>query len=604
MKKIQYIYQLILPHWRYIIADGFFNIIAVLFSVFSLTMLIPFLGILFDNQNLVHEPMAWQLTTEALTHNFNYYLSKIIIEKGSANALITIGLLIAGTSMLKNIFIYIGKVMMSAVRTRTIEDLRNDLYTKTLDLPLGYYTNERKGDLLSKMTNDVLEVEAAITHALDIILRQPVTILVYLVSLIIMSPELTLFVAILLPIAGLIIGRIGKTLKNVSRNTQIRLGMLITILEETLSGMRIIKGFGAEKNMNKRFAGENKNYTNFMFNMWIKRELASPLSEFLGTIIVVVLMWYGGSLVLSGSGSLSSQEFIGYLVIFSQIINPAKAFSQAWYHIQRGTASLERLEDLLHADNPIKEKPDAVSVQEFKSKLEFKNVSFKYKDEYVLRNINLEIKKGQTVALVGQSGSGKSTLADLIPRFYDIEEGEILIDGVNIKEYKIADLRALLGIVSQESILFNDTAAANIAFGKPNASLDEIIYAAGIANARDFIEENPEKYDSNIGERGSRLSGGQRQRVSIARAVLKNPPIMILDEATSALDTESEKLVQSALDNLMKDRTAIIIAHRLSTIKNADIIYVVHEGQIVEHGSHNELLDKNGIYSKLHAMQS
>ena len=604
MDKLKHILSLIKPFYGYAFSAAGLNILAVIFSVFSFTMLIPFLGMLFETQPLVREMVAWDFSTKTLSHNFNYYLSWVIINYGVSKALLFIGLFIGGTSLLKTMLTYAAKITLAVLRVGAVKELRNRLYNKVLELPIGFYSNERKGDLLSKMTNDVQEVESSLIASFDMLLRQPITLLIYLITLIFLSPHLTLFVLVLLPITGLIIGRIGKSLKNVSRNTQSMLGIIISVLEETLSGIRIIKAFVAEDTQKEKFQKDNDKYTSLMLSMWRKREMASPLSEFLGTLVVVILMWYGGSLVLDSDSTLSPAAFMAYLAIFSQIINPAKAFSGAWYNVQRGVASLERIETILFTENQITNKQGALTKVDFDSAIEFKDVSFKYKDEYVLKNVNLSVPKGKTVALVGQSGSGKSTLADLIPRFYDIEEGEILLDGVNIKDFRTESLRQLMGIVNQEAILFNDTVANNIAFGKKGAGFTEIENAAKVANAHGFITEIEEGYQKNIGDRGTKLSGGQRQRISIARAVLKNPPILILDEATSALDTESEKLVQDALDKLMQNRTAIVIAHRLSTIKNADLICVLHEGKIVEQGTHTELIAANGTYKKLHGMQT
>ncbi|PIE86233.1 MAG: antibiotic ABC transporter ATP-binding protein [Bacteroidia bacterium] len=604
MNKFHKILRYIFPYKYNVLANVAFVILSVLFSLGSFTMVIPFLGILFDNQPINLEPVAFDLSSiEAIKGSFNYLVSKVIVEQGHEAALVLVSSFIVIAVFLKTGFYYGATYVITPMRNGVVRDIRNSIYRKILQLPLGYYSNERKGDIMSRMTNDVLEIEVSVIRSIDILFKEPITIIIYLSSLFYMSIHLTVFVFILLPLTGSIIGRIGKSLRKKSVQAQTKLGHILTVIEETLSGLRIIKAFNSEERIGKRFAQENEAYTQIMNKMWRRRDLAVPLSEFLGTAVIVIVMWYGGRLVLSNSGNLSSQEFIAYLVIFSQIINPAKAFSQAYYNIQKGMASAERIDLIMEADIKIYEKEAPVSISDFKESIEFRNVSFKYLDEYVLKNINLKIEKGKTLALVGQSGSGKSTLVDLIPRFYDVVEGEILIDGKAITEYKIKDLRNLMGNVNQEAILFNDSIFNNIAFGVSNATSNEVEKAAKIANAHQFIMETPEQYETNIGDRGSKLSGGQRQRLSIARAVLKNPPIMILDEATSALDSESEKLVQEALIKLMKNRTSIVIAHRLSTIFNVDEIVVLHEGKIVEKGSHHELLKLNGKYKKLHDLQ-
>jgi subfamily B ATP-binding cassette protein MsbA len=470
-------------------------------------------------------------------------------------------------------------------------------------LPLGYFSNERKGDIMSRMSGDIMEIEVSVVRSIEIAFREPLTILITLGWLIYMSPRLTLFVLIMLPIISIVIGRIGRTLRKKSLVAQQKLGMLTTILEETLGGLRVIKAFNSENKVNKRYQTENKLFTYHQIKVARRNFLATPLSEFLGTIVIAVILWYGGTLVLNKSTALNSSAFIMYLVSFYGIINPAKAFSGAFYNIQKGLASAERINEILKAENPIKDKADAVAIKEFKSGIEFRNVSFAYTDTSVLENINLTINKGKTVALVGQSGSGKSTMVDLLPRFYDVNSGDILIDGISLKDYKLKDLRDLMGNVNQESILFNDTIFNNIAFGVQDATEEQVVAAAKVANAHDFILSTPDGYQTNIGDRGTKLSGGQRQRLAIARAVLKNPPIMILDEATSALDTESERLVQDALTKLMENRTSVVVAHRLSTVIHADEICVLFEGKIVERGKHSDLIKQNGVYKKLHDLQ-
>lgn len=603
MKNFRKILLYILPYWHRVALNVGFNLLSALFSLFSLTMIIPFLGILFSTQPMVTELMPFRLTPEAIQNNFNYYVSLLITDYGEVYALVFISLIVIVTSLLKNGFKYLALYHLTPVRNGVARDLRNAIYKKSIDLPLSYYSSERKGDTISRMTNDVHQIEISIISSLEMMFREPITIVIYVGSLFVMSPHLTFVVLILLPISGLIIGRIGKSLKSKAMKGQTRMGLILSVMEETLGGLRVIKAFNAEEKMNQRFMSLNGLYTRIMNNLYRRQYLASPVSEFLGTLVVVVIMWYGGSLVLSGSVGLSSQGFIGYLAIFSQIINPAKSFSQAYYNIQKGMASSDRIDDVLSADNLITDSPGALTKKDFRSDISFREVGFRYENTFVLKGVNLVIRKGQKVALVGQSGAGKSTLVDLIPRFYDVTEGEITLDGMSIKELRIKDLRSLIGNVNQEPILFNDTFFNNIAFGKPDASMDEVVLAAKIANAHEFISATPLGYHTNIGDRGGKLSGGQRQRISIARAVLQNPPILILDEATSSLDTESEQLVAEALSNVMKNRTSVVVAHRLSTIINADQICVMQEGQIVERGTHKELIELSGMYRKLHDLQ-
>jgi subfamily B ATP-binding cassette protein MsbA len=564
-------------------------------------MIIPFLGILFKTSERITNLLPWSFSN--VSHNLYYYLTKLV-DQGEARALLVVSIIIVVMTLLKTSFNYFASFFMAPVINGVVRDFQRKMYHKILVLPLGYFSNERKGDIMARMTSDVQEVKFSIMSSLDMIFRDPLTIIVYLAFLIYTSPQLTLFALVALPIGGAIIAIIGKKLKKQSMIGQIKMGEILSQFEETLSGLRIIKAFNAEKKMDKRFEKLNNSYYKTINKLTQRRSLSTPLSEFLGTIIVVVIMYYGGSRVLFGDKSmLKPEEFIAYLAVFSQIITPAKSLSNAYYSIQKGLASVSRINFILDAEISIKDKENPQEIKSFNNSIDFKNVTFAYKDAEVLRDISLKVQKGKTIALVGQSGSGKSTLVDLIPRFYDIEQGDILIDGISIKDYKLHDLRGLMGNVNQESILFNDTIYNNIAFGVESATLEQVIAAAKVANAHDFIMASENGYDFNIGDRGSKLSGGQRQRISIARAVLKNPPILILDEATSALDTESEYLVQEALTNLMKNRTSVVIAHRLSTIKNADEICVLHEGQIVEQGKHDDLLALNGFYKKLYDLQ-
>lgn len=605
MKKIKALLRYVFPKYtKYIVWHSIFIVFSIIFSLFSFTMAIPFLGILFDNQPLVTEPVAWGFSMQSISHNFNYFLSTIIQSEGKIQALWIISVFVVIAVLFKTGFFYLARFVMIRVRTGIIVDLRNAVYRKLLKLHMGFFTNERKGDIISRMTNDVNEVEFSIVQSIEILFKEPMTIIVYVAALIYLSPELSVFMLILLPLTGLIIGRVGKSLRKKSVVAQDKLGGLISIIEETLSGMRVIKVFNAQNRMNDKFISNNDSYNRVITRIWRKRDLASPLSEFLGTLVVVIIMWYGGKMVLGGTSDLTSQDFIGYLIVFSQIINPAKTFSNAYYNIQKGLASAERIDFIIQAEQKIKNPKDPKTFSDFKEKIEYRNVSFKYVDDFVLKNINLTIPKGQTVALVGQSGSGKSTMVDLLPRLHDVNEGQILIDGLDVRSILTHDLREKMGIVNQEPILFNDTIFNNIAFGIEGATQEQVIEAAKIANAHEFIEATPDGYDTVIGDRGSKLSGGQRQRISIARAILANPPILILDEATSALDTESERLVQEAITRVMKNRTSIIIAHRLSTIVHADVICVMQDGEIVEQGSHEQLLALNGVYKKLHDLQT
>lgn len=604
MNKIRVLLRYAFPKYtKQIIWHSIFVVFSIVFGLFSLTMAIPFLGILFDSQPLVTQQVAFDLSMQSIMHNFNYFLSSLILEDGKIYALWIISICVVVTSLLKTGFFYLARFVMIRVRTGIIVDLRNAVYNKLLTLHIGFFTNERKGDIISRMTNDVNEVEFSIVQSIEVLFKEPMTIIVYVAALIYLSPELSIFMLILLPLTGLVIGRVGKSLRKKSVLAQDKLGSLISIIEETIGGMRIIKVFNAQERMENKFKDSNRSYNKVLMRIWRKRDLASPLSEFLGTLVVVIIMWYGGQMVLGGTATLTSQDFIGYLIVFSQIINPAKTFSNAYYSVQKGLASAERIDFILKTDPKIKNPTNPVRLTQFEDKIEYNNVSFKYIDNLVLKNINLTINKGKTIALVGQSGSGKSTMVDLLPRLHDVTNGKILIDGQDIRNISIRDLRSKMGIVNQEPILFNDTIYNNIAFGVEKATMEQVVEAAKIANAHEFITTTPEGYNTIIGDRGSKLSGGQRQRLSIARAVLANPPILILDEATSALDTESERLVQEAITRVMENRTAIIIAHRLSTIVHADMICVLKNGQIVETGTHSALLAHNGVYKKLYDLQ-
>jgi len=579
-------------------------LLSAFFSLFSLAMIAPFLKVLFGETDLVTQPADFALNANSIIHNFNYILSQIIIGRGKVRALVFVGIMVLGTSLLKNVFLYYSKYFMIPIRTGIVRELRNMIFKKVLVLPLGYFSEERKGDIMSRMAQDVQEIEISVVRSLEMVFRDPILIVTYLAALFYMSPQLSLFVLVLLPVSGFIIGRIGKTLRSTSLQGQKKLGLIMSVFEETLGGLRIVKAFNAEKKMQDRFESTNNLYTRLQEKIFRRQQLASPISEFLGILVMVIVLWYGGAMVLGANSTLSSSILITYLVVFSQIINPAKSVTTAYYNILKGLASSDRVDQILDAEISIKEKAEPVHIADFKSNIEYRNVNFQYEKDPVLMDINFRIEKGKAIALVGRSGSGKSTIVDLIPRFIDTTSGEVLIDGVNVREFSLHDLRKLMGIVSQQSILFNDTFFNNIAFGMNDAKEEDVIAAAKVANAHDFIMETLNGYYTNVGEGGSKMSGGQRQRISIARAVLKNPPILILDEATSALDTESERLVQEAILNLMKNRTSIVIAHRLSTIMHSDLIIVLDEGRIVEVGKHEELLDiEGGAYRNLHKLQ-
>jgi len=592
------------PYTPFALLNIVANILSVLFSLVSLTMVIPFLGILFETQEKVYNPSALNLNATSIKENFYAIISSVIDDKGKVEALLFICILVLVTFFFRNLFRYLALFFLTPIRNGIVHDLRMDLHKKLISLPLPFFTEKRKGDLTARLTSDLVEIEWSIMSSLEMLFKDPLNIMIYLATLIFISPQLTLFVIILFPLTGIIIGVIGRSLKKSSDRGQNKMGELLSIIDENISGLRIIKAFNAEKHINKNFEKESGHYKEIMTSLLRKKDLSSPMSEFLSTIVMVIVMWFGGKLVLSAESSLSAQEFIGYILIFSQIIPPAKSLTTSYYYIQKGSASAQRVYEILDTENEIVNAVNPIKIQELKDKIEFKNFSFSYENSEVLNNINFSIKKGKMIALVGQSGSGKSTLADLLARFYDVKAGGVYIDNHNIKDIAISDLRSLLGIVSQESILFNDSIYNNILLGKLDATEEEIITAAKIANAHNFIVKTENGYQTNIGDKGNKLSGGEKQRLSIARAILKNPEILILDEATSSLDTESERLVQDALSKLMHSRTSLVIAHRLSTIQNADEIIVLDKGSIIEKGTHQELIAQNGHYKKLYDLQS
>lgn len=595
------------PYKKYLLLSIFFNVSSAVLNIFSFAALIPILQILFQtgDAEAVTSVMAWDWgnVQEVLMNNLNYYVNGLIADYGPTTTLLLIGLFLASTTMLKTGFYFLTSACIVPIRTGVVRDIRNQIYQKITSLPLGFFSEERKGDIIARMSGDVLEVESSIMSSLDMLFKNPVLIIAYFSTMLFVSWQLTLFTLIIVPVMGWIMGMIGRKLKRKSIEAQALWSDTMSQAEETLGGLRIIKAFCAEEKMNKRFDKINSSYRDHLMKVNIRQSSAHPMSEFLGTVMIVIVLWFGGMLVLNNQ-AITGPTFIYYMVILYSIINPLKEFSKASYNIPKGLASMERIDKILLAENTIKEKENPKHIGSFEHQIEFRHVSFRYGDKWVLQDINLVIPKGKTIALVGQSGGGKSTLVDLIPRYYDVQEGEVLIDGINVKDLGIHDLRQLIGNVNQEAILFNDTFRNNIAFGVDKATDEQIAEAAKIANAYDFIMQSEQGFETNIGDRGGRLSGGQRQRVSIARAILKNPPILILDEATSALDTESERLVQDALERLMKTRTTVAIAHRLSTIKNADEICVLHEGRIVERGTHDELLSMDGYYKKLNDMQS
>jgi subfamily B ATP-binding cassette protein MsbA len=596
--------KLYLPPYKHLLGFNLlFNILSASFAVFSVALMVPMLEIILSQNNEVYSLVEWKLNFNDLKHNLYYYITSLKSSYGPGWSLLFVGLFLVVGTFLKTGFAYLAAYTSIGIRNGVVRDLRHNIYHKILQLPMAFFSEEKKGDIIARSTGDVQEVEASIMSSLNMFLKNPVLIVVFLIAMLLFSLKLTLFVFVVLPIAGFIIGRVGKSLKKTSREGQNKMGELLGIIEETLSGLRIVKAFNAEKRMDQRFDGEVDEYRNIMNRLMRRRDLAHPMSEFLGTIVVVIVVWFGGTLILTDPDALNAAEFLAYLGIFYQIINPAKDFSKAMYSIQKGMAAYDRIDEIMGANVAIHEKEGAKEIHELKKGIEYRNVTFAYNEAPVLKNIDVSIPKGKTIALVGQSGSGKSTFVDLLPRFYDVLEGSILIDEQDIRDLKIHDLRNLMGNVNQDAILFNDTIYNNIAFGVEDATPQKVEEAARVANAHEFITSFDNGYQTIVGDRGGRLSGGQRQRISIARAVLKNPPVLILDEATSALDTESEKLVQEALENLMANRTSIVIAHRLSTVRNADCIYVFHEGEIVETGTHDELISMKGIYQKLNDLQ-
>lgn len=595
------------PYKKYLVLSVVFNILSAVLNIFSFAALIPILQIIFKTGDgkAATAWMAWDWgnAQEVLMNNLNYYVNTLLAEHGQTTTLLFIGLFLAFTTMLKTGAYFLSSATIVPIRTGVVRDIRNQLYRKITALPLGFFSEERKGDIIARMSGDVQEIESSIMSSLDMLFKNPVLIVAYFTTLVFISWQLTVFTLVIVPVMGWFMGFVGRKLKAKSIKAQSLWSDTMSVVEETLGGLRIIKAFCAEEKMRQKFDRINTGYRNDIMHVNIRQQLAHPMSEFLGTVMIVIVLWFGGVLVLNYH-ALSGPTFIYYMVILYSIINPLKEFSKAGYNIPKGLASMERVDKILMADDSIKESDHPQHIQQFEHQIELRNVSFRYGDQWVLRHINLTIPKGKTIALVGQSGSGKSTLVDLIPRYYDVQEGEVLIDGINVKDLGIQDLRQLIGNVNQEAILFNDSFRNNIAFGVETATDEQVAEAARIANAYDFIMQSEQQFDTNIGDRGGRLSGGQRQRVSIARAILKNPPILILDEATSALDTESERLVQDALERLMKQRTTIAIAHRLSTIRNADEICVLHEGHIVERGTHESLLAMDGFYKRLNDMQN
>ena len=604
-KTFSRVLSYIKPYWGSIVLNLVFNLMTIFFSLFSFALAGPFLTLLFKEGAV--EVMAkpeFSFTSDYLMGYLNWFMSSLIASGGKYHALVFMCLLLLAAFFFRNLGRFFACYFMANVRVGAVHDLRRDVYNKILILPLSFYHSRQKGDTIARITTDVQEVEVSILNYLEMLIKDPLTILFFFLFMVTLSPKLTLFVILVLPIAGLLIGKVGKMLKKESKEGQTKLAGIISTVEETISGLRIIKAFNAIRYSSDKFEEQNSEYTKVLRGIHRKRDMSSPMSEFLSSAVVILVLWFGGKLILGGGNHIDAGSFISYIVVFSQIITPAKSFSQGYYNVQKGIASAERIFEILDAEEVITEKENAIEIKDFKDSIEYKDVHFSYGKDEVLKGIDLKIPKGKFVALVGESGGGKSTMADLLPRFYEVGSGCVSIDGHDIRDYKIGDLRGLMGVVSQETILFNDTVFNNIAFGMKDVSKEQVIEAAKIANAHDFIMELELGYDTRIGDRGMNLSGGQRQRLSIARAVLKNPPILILDEATSSLDTESERLVQDALSKVMSQRTSIVIAHRLSTIQYADEIVVLQKGQIIERGKHDDLIALGGVYKKLTDLQS
>jgi len=606
MKSLKILLQYLRPYKWLAVQNMGYNILSAIFALFTFTLIVPFLQILFSRIGEAPHPGSFSFTMQYFSDWADWFFSSQIARFGEMRTLLVVVIIFAVTSLIKNLLIFLANNCMASLRAGTVRDVRRQVYDKILRLPLSYFSEARKGDLMTRVSNDVQEIEISVMSSLSMMFRDPFTIIIFVTYLVVTSPQLTLFALLMLPVSGWAIARISRSLKSASFVGQQALGRLLSVLEETLTGLRIIKGFNAEEKMSAQFAQANEKFTKTFRRVARKAYLAHPVSEFLSTIVLLVVIYYGGMLALKGTGNMSPDKLIAFVVVFSQIIQPAKAISSAWFSIQKGMASIDRINQVMDAEETIREKPDAVRITEFRDSIEFRNVWFAYDHEPVLKDVSLTIRKGQTIAVVGRSGGGKSTLADLIPRFIDPERGSVLIDGIDVRDVNIKDLRHLMGIVSQQAILFNDTFYNNISFAlNEEAEAQSVESAAMIANAHDFVIETPGGYQSTVGEGGNKLSGGQRQRISIARAIMANPPILILDEATSALDTESERLVQDAMLKLMENRTSVVIAHRLSTIQHADLIVVVEDGRIEECGSHEELIkNPDGIYRKLYSMQS